>query len=117
MNAQATGAARRIFVTGADGFLGRGHAGTVHQPHQFAQCDCCGDHRLRIGFVADIAFDKRAADVPGDGFAFVNLHVGHHHASPLGGEHAGRAFAQARSSAGHDKYLALNLHEFLQKSG
>ena len=64
---------------------------------------------------ADITFDKRAANLLGHGFPFVGLHVGNHHRAALAGEHAGRAFAQARGATGDNEYFACNFHEVLQK--
>ena len=63
-----------------------------------------------VYFVADIALHKGATDVFGNGLAFFNLHVGHHHLAAVGRQHACRAFAQARCAAGDDENLACDVH-------
>jgi hypothetical protein len=50
---------------------------------------------LTIGFVADVALHKSAAQFFGHSFTFFCLHVGNHHFAAMGGKHAGRSFAQA----------------------
>ena len=98
----------------ADSFFSRGYPRAVDQAHQFAHGDGFGHHRLAIGFVAHITFDKRAAELLGNRFALVGLHVGNHHFAPVGRQHAGGAFAQARSATGDDENFALNVHVDLQ---
>jgi L-alanine-DL-glutamate epimerase-like enolase superfamily enzyme len=67
-------------------------------------------HGLAVGFLAHVALDEHATEFLGNGFALVRLHVGDHHLGAVGGQHARRAFAEARSATGHDKYLAVDLH-------
>jgi hypothetical protein len=69
-------AVRAIF---AYSFLRRRYACAVDKANQFAHGYSLGDHGLTIGFTADIAFDIGSANVLGDCFAFVGLHVGNHY--------------------------------------
>jgi hypothetical protein len=97
----------------AHGLLGRRDAGTVDQAHELAQGYRLGHHGLAIGFIADVALQERAADRLGDSLTLFHLHVGNHHGGPVGRQHARRAFTQARSAAGDDENLALNVHGYL----
>ena len=99
----------------ADGLFRGRDACAVHQTHQLAHGNCFGDDGLAIGFIADIALYKGAANFLGNGFAFFGLHVGNDYLAALGRQHARCAFAQARCAAGDDKYLACDVHEMLLK--
>ena len=79
----------------ADGFLSRCNARTVDQAPERAQGAGPIDHRLAIGFLADIARHEDRPQFLGNGLAFVDLHVGNHHLPTGSGEHSGGAFAQA----------------------
>ena len=105
---------QRMRAVLAHGLLGGGDAGAVHQAHQLAQRHGLGHHGLAVGLVAHIALHERAADFLGHSLAFFGLHVGNDHGAALGGQHACRAFAQARCAAGDDEYLALDVHGCLQ---
>jgi hypothetical protein len=54
----------------AHGLFGRRDAGTVDQAHELAQGNRLGHHGLAVGFIADVALQERAADLPGDGLPF-----------------------------------------------
>ncbi len=95
----------------AHGFFSWRNAGAVDEAHQLAQRQGLGDDGLAVGFLADIAFDKSAADFLGNRLAFFSLHVGNHDLGAVVRQHARRAFAQARCAAGDDKYFACDIHE------
>ncbi|MDT4842015.1 hypothetical protein FQZ97_758950 [compost metagenome] len=102
---------QRVRAVLAHGLLGRCDAGAVDQAHQLAELDGGSHHGLAVGFLAHVALDEHAADFLRNGFALVSLHVGDDHLGAVGGQHARCAFAEARSATGHDKNLAVDLHE------
>ena len=89
---------------------GRRDACTVDQAHQRAQGCGNGHHGLAIGFLAHIAAHETPADGVGHSLPRLLLQVGHDHGAAVGGQHAGRAFTQARSTAGDDENLACDFH-------
>mmetsp|Transcript_6315 Transcript_6315/g.25625 ORF Transcript_6315/g.25625 Transcript_6315/m.25625 type:complete len:609 (+) Transcript_6315:468-2294(+) len=104
-------AGQRMGTVLADG-LDRGcDARAVHEAHQLAQARGGGHGRLAVGLLADIALDEQPAQLGGDGLAAFDLQIGDDHLGPVLGQHAGRAFAEARGAAGDDEHLACNFHD------
>jgi hypothetical protein len=104
---------QRVRAVLAHGLDGRRDAGAVDQAHQLAQRRGRGHHGLAVGFLADVALDEDAADLLGHGLAALDLQVGDDDLAAVGGQHARRAFAQARRAAGDDEDLACDVHGML----
>jgi L-alanine-DL-glutamate epimerase-like enolase superfamily enzyme len=94
----------------AHGLDGRRDAGTVDQAHQLAHAGGGGHRGLAVGFLADVALDEQAAYLVRHVLAGFYLQVGDHHLAAVSGQHARRAFAQARGAAGDDEDLACDIH-------
>ena len=67
------------------------------------------DHRLDIGFRADIRGNEGGpgAALGRDGFAFFHLHIGDHDTSALAHETANRSCPHAARTAGNNRHLAV----------
>ena len=97
----------------ANGFFGGSNTGAVDQAHEFAQRSGFGDCGLAIGFATDVAFHEGAANLFGNRFPFVSLHVGNDHRTTQCRQSACRAFTEARCAARDNEYLAFDVHGFV----
>ena len=102
---------QRVRAVLADGLHGRGDAGAIDQAHQLAQARGGGHDGLAVGFLADVALDEDTADVLRDLFAALDLQIGDDDLAAVRGQHACRAFAEARGAAGDDEHLACDFHD------
>ena len=91
--------------------LGGGDASAVDQAAEFAQALRFGNHRCRLLFIGNIAMHEHATEFGGDGLAFFVLHISDDDFAASLAQQFCRAFAQTGRAAGHDKYIALDLHE------
>ena len=75
------------------------------------------DHRLAVGFLADVALDEDAVDLVGHLLPELGLQVRDDDLAALCGEHARRALAQPGGPAGDDEDLACDVHGVLLDGG
>jgi hypothetical protein len=101
---------QRVRAVLAHGLGADGDACAIDQAHQLAAGQRRRHDGLGICFLRHIAAHEDAADLGRQRLTLVGLHIGHHHGGTGGGQHARRAFAQARGAAGDDEDLASDVH-------
>ncbi len=99
----------------ADRLDGRCNAGTVDEADELAERKRLRHGGLAVGLLAHVAAHECAAELGRDGRAAIRLQIGDDDLAAVRGQHAGRAFAEARSAAGDDEYLVRDVHENLRQ--
>jgi hypothetical protein len=90
-----------------------GDAGAVDQAHQLAQRKGLGHHAWPSASLRHVALDEGAADLACASASPLSTCMSAiDDLAAFGGQHARRAFAQARGPAGDDEHLACDLHRF-----